>query len=285
MCLIVPVMDGQDMISLHYYPPDEGQKKLYLEGARGKGGYFILGEVKKRLRLATGFATAATVREETGEAVAVMFGDDNIMAVAKALRALHPDVEFTICADDDWTREGNPAVKKATGAAKATGSKLAIPTFIEELRQAKHTDFNDMRIMLGGEKVRERLAAAQFCIDSWEGAPELDPAKRAAHQEEQEGADQPPEDGASPDADALRRKREERRRRIIERAAWERDQTRVLRPIRHGEDRPRLHEGAGWQRNPDMDCRAIPCREQGERSARQGLGASHRVGRRRSPGP
>jgi putative DNA primase/helicase len=180
-CLIIPVMDGSNMISLHYIPPDEGQKKLYLEGARGKGGYCILGEVKNRLFLATGFATAATVRDETGEPVAVLFGDDNIMPAAKALRAHYPDVEFTICADDDWMNEGNPAVKKATVAARATGSKLAIPTFIEELRQPRHSDFNDMRLMFGGDggdKVRERLAAAEFCVGPWEGPPELDPSKK-----------------------------------------------------------------------------------------------------------
>jgi putative DNA primase/helicase len=220
ICLLIPVMAGSNMISVQYIPPEKGQVKLFLKGARSKGGYFIIGEVRQRLYIATGFATAATVREETGQSVAVVFGDDNIMAAAKALRALYPDIEFTVCADDDWKREGNPAVKKATAAAKATNSKLAIPTFIDEVRKDDDTDFNDMRLVVGGDKVRERLAAAEFCVEPWEGPPELDPSKEKGEQH-QDGTNRDQHDGISPDPDALRRKREERRRRIIERVAWD----------------------------------------------------------------
>ena len=62
--------------------------------------------------MAEGFATAATVHEATGSAVAVAFNANNLKPVAIALRAKFPSLEMVICADDDHLTEGNPGITK-----------------------------------------------------------------------------------------------------------------------------------------------------------------------------
>jgi putative DNA primase/helicase len=58
--------------------------------------------------VAEGFATAATVHEATGSAVAFAFNANNLKPIAKALREKFPNLEMVICGDDDHQSKGNP---------------------------------------------------------------------------------------------------------------------------------------------------------------------------------
>jgi len=154
--LIVPIYDAEGVLhSLQFIAPDG--HKLYLPGGRVSGCYFAIGKPNGILCIAEGFATAATVYESTGHAVVVAFSAGNLLAVAEALHADHPDQELVVCADDDHLTSGNPGVTKAREAALVVGGKVAVPVFGPN-RLEKATDFNDLAALEGP-------LAVQKCID------------------------------------------------------------------------------------------------------------------------
>jgi hypothetical protein len=139
--------------SLQFIDPNGG--KRFLAGGRVSGCFHAIGKPKCALCIAEGYATAASIYESTGLAVACAFHADNLKSIAEALRAKHPDVRLIICADvDQWT-QGNPGMTKATEAASAVGAYLAIPRFPD--LSEKPTDFNDLVRMGGADSVREAI--------------------------------------------------------------------------------------------------------------------------------
>ena len=157
--LIVPMREGEDLHSLQFIKPDG--TKLYLFGGRKRGCYCIIGELLSPLCIAEGFATAASVHEATGHAVAVAFDAGNLLPVARSFRARFPHLHLIICADDDVTTPGNPGMTKAEEAARAVGASLAVPDFGPD-RPEDTSDFNDLRKHRGAEAVRA-------CIDGAKG--------------------------------------------------------------------------------------------------------------------
>src|SRR5262249_27530129 len=98
--LVIPMRDTAGLIhSLQFIGPD-GEKR-FLTGGPGKGGYFSIGKPSGTVCIAEGFATAASVHEATGYAVAVAFNAGNLLAVALALRDKLPAARIVICADND----------------------------------------------------------------------------------------------------------------------------------------------------------------------------------------
>jgi len=122
------------------------------------------------IQIAEGFATAVSAYEATGIAAVAAFFSGNLARVAKAIRERYPNSPITILADDDAKTEQergfNPGVKAAIEAAISVGGKMAVPQFGLD-RDLALTDFNDLRVSVGLEAVREQIAAAR------------DPVKRA----------------------------------------------------------------------------------------------------------
>ena len=83
----------------------------------------------------------------------------NLSEVAKALRALMPQREILIAADNDQFTEGNPGQTKATAAAKAISARLVVPQFKEPT--SKPADFNDLAALETLAAVKEQLAVTQ----------------------------------------------------------------------------------------------------------------------------
>jgi putative DNA primase/helicase len=81
------------------------------------------------LLICEGWATGATLHEESGHPVLCAMNAGNLLPVAKAARAAWPGADLLICADNDRKTEGNPGLTAATAAAKATGARLAVPEF------------------------------------------------------------------------------------------------------------------------------------------------------------
>lgn len=136
-------------------------EKLFLPGGRVRGCYHSIGRPNARMFIAEGYATAATVYEATGDAVAVAFNAGNLEAVARALRAKYPDMPMVIAADDDWKtkdpRTGhpmNPGVTAARAAASAVRALVAVPDFscIAD-RPDDATDYNDLARLAGAVKI------------------------------------------------------------------------------------------------------------------------------------
>ena len=105
--------------------------KRFLTGGRIVGCYFAIGRPIDSLLLCEGLATASTLHQATGRAVAVAFNCGNLVAVAKSLRGKFPDLKLIVCADNDFQTPGNPGLTHAKAAARAVGGYLAVPKFPE----------------------------------------------------------------------------------------------------------------------------------------------------------
>lgn len=158
--LLVPMRDATGKLQSLQGITAEGEK-LFLPGGRVKGCYHSIGRPGARLFIAEGYATAATVHEATGDAVAVAFNAGNLESVARALRAKYPDMPIVIAADDDWKtkdpRTGqpmNPGVLAARAAASAVRALVAVPDFSGIVdRPDDATDYNDLARLAGAVKI------------------------------------------------------------------------------------------------------------------------------------
>lgn len=175
--LLVPVRDGAGTLhGLQFIGPD-GSKK-FKTGTAVAGCYHAMGKPNGKLLIAEGFATAATLHETTGIAVAVAFNAGNLKPVAEALRAKLPDTVLVVCADDDHATEGNPGLAKATEAARAVNSLLAVPVF-PDTREPKDTDFNDLALLSGADAVKACIEAAVMPAPVLNTAPQMNPIDAA----------------------------------------------------------------------------------------------------------
>lgn len=134
----------------------------------------------KRLWLAEGYATAATIHELTGEPVLVAFDAGNLARVATAAVERWPGIRLAIAADNDQWAVGRPidpakprgkkktntGVNAARKAAQTTGARVVVPDFtgLVDPDQAKAsgdgpTDFNDLLHLAGSDATRRQLLA------------------------------------------------------------------------------------------------------------------------------
>jgi len=148
--LIVPLVDAYGLLwNVQRIVPD-GVKRF--RPGRAGGLFSPIGDLTDpaRLLICEGWATGATLHEETGHPVLCAMNAGNLLSVAQAARMAWPGAGLVICADNDRRTAGNPGVTAATAAAKATGAKLIVPEFPEG---ASGTDFNDLAALR-----RERAA-------------------------------------------------------------------------------------------------------------------------------
>ncbi|WP_299947966.1 PriCT-2 domain-containing protein [uncultured Microbulbifer sp.] len=111
--------------------------KLFLRGGRKSGLFSWLGkpDLHKSLILVEGFATGASVYEDTGCPAVVCFDCGNLMPVALKLREKYPTLPLVFAADNDYGTEGNPGVAHATKAAQAVGGAVWVPTLSKEMEE------------------------------------------------------------------------------------------------------------------------------------------------------
>lgn len=143
--LLLPMLNADGEIrSLQAIFPEKhpllGRNKDFLPGGQVAGLFWWLGPKTKKVQICEGFATAATLYEETGNRVYMAFTANNLMAVGLIIRENLPDAEIIFCADNDTATAGNPGLTKATAAAEAIGASLAVPPI--------SGDFNDYSIFL-----------------------------------------------------------------------------------------------------------------------------------------
>lgn len=150
--LVVPVRDADAKLwSLQFIAGDG--KKVFLKFSRVEGCYHMIGEPLDMLFIAEGYATAATVHEATGQAVAVAFNTSNLGPATHALRRKYRDHRLVICADNDHATEGNPGLTRAREVGDELEASVAVP-------ECEGTDYNDMARERGIDAVRDSLRAA-----------------------------------------------------------------------------------------------------------------------------
>ena len=126
--LLVPARDLQGVLHTLQFISADGSKR-FLTGGRIAGCYFAIGNPIGSLLICEGMATAATLYEATGRAVAASFSCGNMEPVARALRSKFPQLVMVLAADDDFKTPGNPGLTHATQAARAVGGFVAVPRF------------------------------------------------------------------------------------------------------------------------------------------------------------
>lgn len=166
--LVVPMRDAGGTLHSLQFISDAGEKR-FLTGGQKRGCYATIGKPGGKIYVAEGYATAATIHEATGEAVAIAFDAGNLEPVAKVMRDKFPDLEIIIAADNDRATEGNPGLVKGTLAAKAVGGRVVYPDFTSDTG----SDFNDLATLEGYEAVMARLEPAN------DNVPDLAPASRS----------------------------------------------------------------------------------------------------------
>ena len=174
--LVVPVTDGTVFHSLQFIPPT-GEPKRFLAGGRKRGCYFGIGKPGGVIYICEGFATGASIRQATGQAVAVAFDAGNIQPVAEDLRARYPDEDLVICADDDADKTPNTGMTVSAVAAQAVTGRVALPDFGKE-RPEGVSDFNDLHQFAGLETVRRCIETADSVAEEWpepQPLPDLTP--------------------------------------------------------------------------------------------------------------
>lgn len=178
--LIVPARNvAGELVSLSFIAPD-GQKR-YLAGPRQPGCYFSIGRPDKVLCIVEGYATAASIHEATGYAVAVAFDAGNLEPTARAIRNKYSSLELVLCADDDAATPGNPGIAKATAAARAVRGLVALPEWGVN-RPDGASDFNDLAQARGPDAVRESIANRRP-VDALQAAQSTAPISTAHHGE------------------------------------------------------------------------------------------------------
>jgi putative DNA primase/helicase len=142
--LLVPLCHNGQMVNLQRIYPDSS--KWFLPGGLVKGCYSPLGIINsdQPLYVCEGWATGATLHEETGAAVACAMSAGNLLAVGWHLRECYPDAVLIIAGDDDRQKESNPGRTHAFKAAAALGCELMLPPWPDDA-PLDLTDFNDLR--------------------------------------------------------------------------------------------------------------------------------------------
>ena len=122
--------------------PDLNRDKDFMPGGSVAGLFWWIGAKTDKVLICEGYATAATLHEESGYLVFMAFTANNLMAVGGIVRKKLADADIVFCADNDLKTKGNPGLTKATEAAEAVGGSIAAPPI--------QGDFNDYAIQLRG---------------------------------------------------------------------------------------------------------------------------------------
>jgi phage/plasmid primase-like uncharacterized protein len=141
--LVIPIANINGEILSCQFIAEDGTKG-YMAGRKRKGGFFYI-KGGDRLWVCEGFATGASLHQDTGDSVACAFDTGGLLPVTEALTGLYgKSREIVIMSDDDWRTDGNPGLAKATKASEACGVKVMMPDFTGLLRNSKDTDYNDL---------------------------------------------------------------------------------------------------------------------------------------------
>lgn len=146
--LLVPLFDSFGLLWNVQRIQADGTKRF--KPGRAGGLFSPIGDFTRpeTILICEGWATGATLHQESGHPVLCAMNAGNLLPVATAARSSWRGwTDLVVCADNDRFTEGNPGVTAATAAAKATGAKLIVPQFPEGV---PGSDFNDLAMLRKG---------------------------------------------------------------------------------------------------------------------------------------
>ena len=159
--LIVPLFDqAGNLSSLQYIAADGG--KLYHSGAQTGSRFWQIGTLDEpgTLYVAEGFATAATVTEETGRPCIVAYSASNLVPVVGLLREMYGATQdIVIVADHDASGVGQ---RYAEQASAKHGARMVMPPEPGDANDFKQAG-NDLAALLSPPKDDWLIPADDFC--------------------------------------------------------------------------------------------------------------------------
>jgi len=124
--IVISIYNESDELVNLQFINRQGEKR-FLSGGRKRGCFHIVGDLSDKILICEGFATGASLYEDSGQRVVVAFDAANLLPVAKNIRELAPGTEVIICGDNDVSGIGQT---KAREAALAIGGKVLIPSIL-----------------------------------------------------------------------------------------------------------------------------------------------------------
>ena len=121
--LVIPLFDSMGRISTLQFIKPNGDKTFLSDGKKG-GCFFEIGNFSDPLLVCEGFATGASLHEETGNYVVVAFDQGNLRPVAEIMRTKYPKTAIIIAGDNDLNGVGQRAAHEA---ALAVDGLVLIP--------------------------------------------------------------------------------------------------------------------------------------------------------------
>lgn len=169
--LVIPMVDESGaIVSLQTIDANGG--KLFHKGGKVKGAFVSFGESGPIAYVAEGFATAATIYEETGKWTLAAFSASNLPEVVGTLRGSNQGLEIVVVADLDKNGTGQFYADQA--AAKYGARVIVSPT---------SSDVNDFRAsggdllsllspspeswLIDGDTFTEAPAPIRWLIKKW----------------------------------------------------------------------------------------------------------------------
>ncbi|MES2820123.1 MAG: toprim domain-containing protein, partial [Pseudomonadota bacterium] len=143
--LLVPLCRDGRLANLQVI--DARGDKRFLPGPVA-GTYSPIGTLANnpRLYICEGWATGATLHQQTGCPVVCALSANNLKAVAVAMRTRYGDLlELVVAGDDDRQTLGNPGRCAADRAADAAGALVLFPQWPDDA-PAHLSDFNDLHL-------------------------------------------------------------------------------------------------------------------------------------------
>jgi putative DNA primase/helicase len=133
--LVIPIYaPNKELVNLQFIEA-QGNKR-FLSGGKKKACFSIIGKPQKNepILIGEGFATMASLYEDTGHFCIIALDAGNLQPVAVEIRKLYPISQIVICGDNDVSGVGQI---KAQSAAALCGGSVLIP-------EIEGMDFNDV---------------------------------------------------------------------------------------------------------------------------------------------
>lgn len=122
--LMVPLYNAEGKLSSIQYIGEDGDKKYHPGGATSEC-HWSLGEPSKTIYIAEGFATAATIFENTNQHTIIAYSASNLVPVTKIIREKFGAMQdIVIVADNDASGVGQ---KYADQASAKYGARVIMP--------------------------------------------------------------------------------------------------------------------------------------------------------------
>lgn len=109
----------------------------------------------KPIIMAEGYATGATLHENTGQSVVVAFGKNGLMDIAKELRSQYPNSKIYIGADNDHSKEVNAGLIDAVAVQQAVQNVYILVPQFEKGDTGK--DWNDVLVDKGIDELKRQI--------------------------------------------------------------------------------------------------------------------------------